>query len=431
MSAAPESRKPRVALPAILIGIGAFLVALALMMAFVVVPSQKVMPLDADSISLTEEAPANLFIAADFAQDKPTPSNADRPECRPQEEPAEEEPAEGEEAEGEPAPEDGEVVPAHDEKAEDLLPMSCFMERGVPVIAQRQVYSVEPGDKDTVTLQAAQAILRTDRLDSGDGTDALVNATLDRITGDRKTGEPVDGNNGSVQMVSSRVTEDAPTEFHRQGLQYKFPFDAKQQDYDYFDLSTMTVNPIHFVEESEVNGVKVNVYRQELGPIDMFESLSKHFQETEKGFSETVNTILTSYNLKSPAVRWGIEDGDPMREVSMHRFYTNTRTLKVAQSTGQIMFGQEEQFQFFAQNQQEAEAFWNDKAAVQQERENPTRTAISYTGTWDQATIDRATASTKETEGRMNTMGTMLPIGLGIIGLLFVLGGVLTMRRKG
>lgn len=423
MSAASESRKPRVLLPAILVGIGAFLVALALMMAFVVVPSQKVTPLDAESMSLTEEAPANLFVAGNFAKGEPTPTNADRPECQAR---PEEAPAEGE------APEEG--APEGEEAAEpaaEEIPMSCFMERGVPVIAQRQVHSVEPGDKDQVTLQAAQSILRADRMDSGDGTEALVNATMDRITADRKTGEPVEGNNGSVQLVPAEASQQAPTEFHRDGIQYKFPFDPEQKDYDYFDLNTMTVNPISFVEESEVNGVAVNVYRQELGPIDMFESLSKHFQETESGFNETVNTILASYNLKGAAGRWGVEGVDPQQEVSMHRFYTNTRTLKIAKSTGQIMFGQEEQFQFFAQNQEEADAFWNDKAAVEEERTNPTRTAIAYTGTWDQATIDRATEGTKETEGRMNTMGTVLPISLGIIGLLFVLGGVLTMRRKG
>ena len=434
MTASPQNRRPRVILPAILLGIGALLIALALMLAFVVVPAQKVTPLDSSAVSITETKPANVLVAGAFAAGEPTPNNVDAPECRAPEPAAEEPNAEeagaGEDdAAAEGAAEDGEQAAANEPAQPAELPMSCFMETDVPVIAKRQVYSVEPGDADKITLQVAQSVLRTDRLDSGDGSDALISATVDRITTDRRTGEPVEGINGSIEMVPQEITGTPPTEFSRTGVQYKWPFDPEQRSYEYFDLATMTHHPIDFVEETEVDGVAAYTYRQEVGPINMFDSLSKHFQETEGGYSEVANTILASYRLSSTAGRWGLE-GDPNREVDMYRFYTNTRTITVSKVTGQILFGEEAQFQFFAEDQQQAEDFYNDKAAVEQERQHPTRTAMAFTGSWDQETMDAAVENSLKSENLLNTVGRIVPISLGIIGLLFVIGGLLTMRRR-
>lgn len=417
--------KTRLVLPAIFFGLGAFLITLALMLVFVVVPSQKVTPLELDSLTVTEEAPANLLVGANFAAGEPTPGNAEREECRP---PAPEEAGEGEDPE---APAEGEGEEAQPEEApEDApLPMSCFMEAGIPTVAQRQVYSVEPGDKDVVTFQASQSLLRQDRLDDGDEEGALVQATKDRVTMDRKTAEPIEGNNGSIELVDAETTGEAPAEFHRDGLQYKWPFDPKEQDYDYFDASTFTTNPIHFVEESEVDGVPVNVYRQEVGPINMYESIAAHFQAINPGFSQSVNSILASYRISGTAGAWGL-DGDPNREVRMNRFYTNERTISVSKSTGQILNGRENQFQFFAEDQGAADAFFADKAAVEKEKQQPTRTAFSYDGAWDQPTIDRAVDRSQDSDARVTLYGRTLPISLGIIGLLFIIGGFFVTRRS-
>ena len=417
--------KTRLVLPAIFFGLGAFLITLALMLVFVVVPSQKVTPLELDSLTTTEEAPANLLVGANFQAGEPTPGNAEREECRP---PAPEEAGEGEDPE---APAEGEGEEAQPEEApEDApLPMSCFMEAGIPTVAQRQVYSVEPGDEDVVTFQASQSLLRQDRLDEGDEEGALVQASKDRVTMDRKTAEPIEGNNGSVELVDAETTGEAPAEFHRDGLQYKWPFDPKEQDYDYFDVSTFTTNPIHFVEESEVDGVPVNVYRQEVGPINMYESIAAHFQAINPGFSQTVNSILASYRINGTAGSWGL-DGDPNREVRMNRFYTNERTISVSKSTGQILNGRENQFQFFAEDQGAADAFFADKAAVEKEKQQPTRTAFSYDGAWDQPTIDRAVDRSQDSDSRVTLYGRTLPISLGIIGLLFIIGGFFVTRRS-
>lgn len=418
--------KARLALPAIFFGLGAFLITLALMLVFVVVPSQKVTPLELDSLTTTEEAPANLLVGVNFASGEPTPGNAEREECRP---PAPEVEGEGEDAEAPAEGEEGEEAKPEEPKKDAPLPMSCFMEVGIPTVAQRQVYSVEPGDKDTVTFQATQSVLRQDRIDEGDEEGALVQATKDRVTMDRKSAEPIDGNNGSVELVDAETTGEAPAEFHRDGLQYKWPFDPKQEDYDYFDASTFTTNPIHFVEESEVVGVPVNVYRQEVGPVDMYKSIAAHFQAINPGFSQAVNSILASYRINGTAGSWGL-DGDPNREVRMNRFYTNERTISVSKSTGQILNGRENQFQFFAEDQGAADAFFADKAAVEKEKQQPTRTAFSYDGAWDQPTIDRAVDRSQDSDSRVTLYGRTLPISLGIIGLLFIIGGFFVTRRK-
>lgn len=422
-SSTSGARRSRGLLPAILLGIGGFALALALMLVFVVVPSQKVTPLDVDALSVTEKYDANLLNSAAFASGKPTEGNASKPECRPAEEKPAEEPApEGEGTEADAAP-----APAPAEPA--VMPMSCFMEHGTPIVSQRQVYGVEPGNKDVTTFQAMQSVLRADKLEEGDDKGALINATKDRVTLDRKSAEPVEGNNGTFEIVSSDQTGEAPTEFHRDGLQYKWPFDPKEQDYDYFDSSTFTTNPIHFLETSEVDGVAVNVYQQDLGPIDMYKSIAAHLQAVNPGFSQVTNSILASYRLKGTAGAWGLE-GDAKREVQMNRFYTNKRTIKVSQKTGQILEGREEQFQFFAEDQGKADEFWGNKAAVEQERNAPTRTAINFVAQWDQPTIDRAVAFSNKSANKINTFGRILPISLGIIGFLFVVGGVLVARRK-
>lgn len=420
--------KARLALPAIFFGLGAFLITLALMLVFVVVPSQKVTPLELDSLTITEEAPANLLVGANFASGEPTPGNAEREECRPPA-PEEEGEGEGEDAEAPAEGEEGEEAKPEEPQEDAPLPMSCFMEAGIPTVAQRQVYSVEPGDKDTVTFQATQSVLRQDRIEEGDEEGALVQATKDRVTLDRKSAKPIDGNNGSVELVDAETTGEAPAEFHRDGLQYKWPFDPKQEDYDYFDASTFTTNPIHFVEESEVDGVPVNVYRQEVGPVDMYKSIAAHFQAINPGFSQAVNSILASYRINGTAGSWGL-DGDPNREVRMNRFYTNERTISVSKSTGQILNGRENQFQFFAEDQGAADEFFADKAAVEKEKQQPTRTAFAYDAAWDQPTIDRAVERSQASDSKITLYGRTLPISLGIIGLLFIVGGFFVTRRK-
>ncbi|MFL0578873.1 DUF3068 domain-containing protein [Dietzia sp. 179-F 9C3 NHS] len=418
----------KTSLPAIiLIGLGAFLITLALALVFFVVPSQKKTPLDINSTTVTETVDGTVLVGRALASGTPTDMNADKPECRPaggeEGEGAEGEGAEGEAAEGE----EGEGAEGGAADAE--IPVSCFIDAGIPMYSQRRVQAVEPSDGDVITLQAAQSLMRED-IAGSDGVEGLINASVDRITLDRVSSEPVDEPTSTLQMTTTGDPEaDAPTGFVREGLQYKFPFDAEQKDYDYFDASTFTTNPISFVGETEIKGIKAYEYRQDLGPIDMWSSIRDHFSSISTGYDQRVESILASYRREGQkAGVWGLE-GDPERDVDMRRYYTNTRQIWVNPETGQIIDGKEDIFQFFAPSQEEADEFFADKAAVEEEIANPTRTAVRFQSGWNEETHEATGAAAQQTQDTLNTFGRIVPIVLGVLGVLsLVIGLVLGMR---
>ena len=407
----------RSSIPAmVLVGLGAFLLTIALALVFFVVPSQKKTPLDINSTTVTEVVPGAVLVGKALAGNTPTELNADRPECRPADGGAE-----GDDAEGAEGAEGTEAEGASD--SEEQLPVNCFIDNDIPMFSQRRVMAVEPSDSDTVTFQAAQTLMREDKAESGDEA-ALINATIDRVTLDRVTAEPVDEPTSTVQLTPSAGDGAAPTGFARSGVQYKFPFDTEQRAYDYFDASTFTTNPIEFVGETTVGGVEAYEFKQELGPIDMWSSIRDHFASISDGYDPTVESVLASYKREGmKAGAWGLE-GDPEREVDMTRFYTNTRTVWVNPETGQIVNGSEQQFQFFAENQAEADAFFADKAAVEEEKANPTRTAVRFDSGWDEATKERTLAGAQDSADTLNTFGRIVPIILGILGILSLAGGI-------
>lgn len=388
-------------LPAmILIGLGAFLLTLALALVFFVVPAQKKTPLDINATTVTETSQGTVLVGKALASNTPTDGNKDKRECRP----------EGEDAE---------------------IPVSCFIDADIPMYSQRRVQAVEPSDGDVITMQAAQSLLREDKSGS-DGVEGLINASIDRVTLDRVTAEPIDEATSTLQMTTTGDPEkDAPTGFVRKGLQYKFPFDAKQQDYDYFDASTFTTNPISYVGETEINGIKAYEYRQDLGPIDMWASIRDHFSSISTGYDQRVESILASYRREGEkAGKWGLE-GDPEREVDMRRYYTNTRQVWVNPATGQIIDGKENIFQFFAPSQQDADRLFADKAAMEKEKANPTRTAVQFQSGWNEETHERTGAAAQESQDTLTTFGRTVPIVLGVLGILSLLAGLFLGMRGG
>ena len=404
----------------ILVGLGAFLITIALALVFFVVPNQKKTPLDINSTTVTEVAPGAILVGGALASNTPTDLNADRPECRP-------------EGEGDDEGEDGAAEAAEGEAADDSdvqLPVTCFIDNDVPLYSQRRVMAVEPSDADVITLQAAQSLLREDMGD-GEDVEALINATIDRVTLDRVSSEPVDEATSTLQVVATGGEDTAPAGFVRDGLQYKFPFDTEQRAYDYFDASTFTTNPIEFVGETTVGGVEAYEFSQDLGPIDMWSSIRDHFASISDGYDPAVESILASYRREGmTAGQWGME-GDPEREVDMRRFYTNTRTVYVNPDTGQIINGKEDIFQFFAEDQDEAEEFFSDAARVEEERTDPTRTAVRFESGWNQETQDSTLAGAQDSADTLNTFGRVVPAVLGILGLLSLIGGIVLGLRGG
>ncbi|WP_141564655.1 DUF3068 domain-containing protein [Dietzia alimentaria] len=423
----------------VLVGLGAFLITIALALVFFVVPAQKKTPLDINSTTVTETAQGTVLVGKALAGNTPTELNADRPECSAGDAgSAEGDEAEGEAAQGEAAEGEAAEGAAEGDEAEDAaetpeaeIPVTCFIDNDIPMYSQRRVQAVEPSDGEVITMQAAQSLLREDL--EGDDAAGLINATIDRITLDRVTAMPVDEPTSTLQVVSSgdKGDETAPTGFVRNGLQYKFPFDTEQKNYDYFDASTFTTNPISFVGETTVGGMDAYEFKQELGPIDMWSSIRDHFAAISDGYDPAVESILASYRREGmTAGQWGLK-GDPKREVDMRRFYTNTRTVWVNPATGQIINGKEDIYQFFAEDQDEAEAFFNDKARMEEEKSEPTRTAVRFQSGWNEETQDGTLAAAQDSSDTLNTFGRVVPLVLGILGLLSLVGGLVLGLRGG
>lgn len=428
MTRQSSSEGRRASIPAlVLIGLGAFLLTIAVALVFFVVPAQKKTPLDINSTTVTDTTAGSVLVAGALAGNTPTEANAEREECRV---PEEEAPAEGEGGE---AAEGEDAEAAEGAEGEDAqIPVSCFIDSDIPLYSQRRVQAVEPSDGDDITMQAAQSLIRDDQSGS-DGAEGLVNATIDRLTADRESAMPIDEPVSTLQLVTSGDPENevAPAGFVREGLQYKFPFGTEQKDYPYFDASTFTTNPISFVGETTVGGVEAYEFRQEIGPIDMWSSIRDHFASVSSGYDPTVESVLASYRRDGmPAGQWGLE-GDPEREVDMHRFYTNTRTVWVNPTTGQIVNGSEDIFQFFAEDQDAADEFFQDKAAVDAEKNDPTRTAVQFDAAWNEETVETTGAEAQESADTLNTFGRVVPAILGILGVISLAAGVFLGVRGG
>lgn len=417
----------RASVPAmVLVGLGAFLLTIVVALVFFVVPAQKKTPLDINSTTVTDTTSGAILVGGALASNTPTEGNADRDECRAPEGSGDENADEADETEGS---DDAEGAPETEEAA---FPVTCFIDNNIPVFSQRHVQAVEPSDSDVITMQAAQSLVREDKSGS-EGTEGLINATIDRLTADRESAMPIDEAVSTLRMVSSGdpANEVAPAGFVRNGIQYKFPFDTEQKDYPYFDSSTFTTNPISFVGETTVGGVEAYEFKQELGPIDMWKSIREHFASISSGYDPSVGSILASYRREGmKAGDWGLA-GDPAREVDMHRFYTNTRTVWVNPKTGQIVNGDENIYQFFAEDQAEAEAFFNDKAGMEQEKAEPTRTAVRFEAAWNEETIETTGAGAQESADMLNTFGRLIPAILGILGILSLAGGIVLGIRGG
>lgn len=111
-------------------------------------------------------------------------------------------------------------------------------------------------------------------------------------------------------LTDPTKTENATYE----GLYFKFPFDVQQREYQWYDTTLKRAEPIRFVREDEIEGTRVYVFEQKLGP-------------------EEVQTIDAPASLFTPGGTGNVE----AREM-----YTNTRTLWVEPVTGVLIDGNEQ-----------------------------------------------------------------------------------------
>jgi hypothetical protein len=195
--------------------------------------------------------------------------------------------------------------------------------RDVPLIGQRHALVVEPSDATLMTVQAAASVRRGDI----DGNAAMLTASVDTVTIDRVTGQPVPDGVGTIQSRDDVPAETVP----HTGLQYRFPFSTEKTSYPYFDTISRTSTPIDYVDDTTINGVRVFHFHQRVAPVDL-----------------AATTPPISPPLTLPARKWGIADTD--EPITMHRWYTTERDLWVEPNTGAIVQARESSRIYFARH---------------------------------------------------------------------------------
>ena len=112
-------------------------------------------------------------------------------------------------------------------------------------------------------------------------------------------------------------------------------------------------------------------------------------------------------------------------EVEMSRYYTVHRVLRVQPDTGVIVNGSEEVFQYYAQDDEDAQRIYENK---EEEIKNPTRTAVYFPGAWDDESRKQQMSKASDGIKKMKLMGTILPWILGAVGLILLVIGWIAHR---
>ncbi|MEV6358752.1 DUF3068 domain-containing protein [Nocardia asteroides] len=292
---------------------------------------------------------------------------------------------------------------AESQKGEDSLVLDsksltqgdgpAVVNKDVPLISQRFVTVEEPSDADEMTLQAGQTLRRTDV----QGDTGLLTATIDRVTIDRTDGMPVDTEpNGSIAVTVNKDGSVMEPVQHT-GLGYRFPIGTEKKTYPYFDINVRKSFDANFIEETEINNTKVY-----------------HFQMTAP-VTSTWDVVQSPTNrLTLPASKWGVTDVPADQPVTMTRFYTNVRDLWVEPETGTVIKGGESIHLFYG------------RAA-----DKPEVTALKSHIVFDEATVESQIAIAKENTDKLSLFGRVVPIVLGVLGVIALLAGLFLGLRGG
>ncbi|MFE9321470.1 DUF3068 domain-containing protein [Nocardia sp. NPDC052278] len=265
------------------------------------------------------------------------------------------------------------------------------IDTNVPLISQRFLTVEEPSDATEMTVQAGQTLRRIDK----QGDTGLLTATVDRVTIDRKTGEPVAKDpNGSIAVTVNKDMQSIADPVQHTGLQYRFPIGTEKKSYPYFDVNARKSYDAKFIEESEINDMKVYHFQMSVPVTNLWEVIQS-----------------PSNKLSLPASKWGLEGDDP---VTMTRFYTDTRDLWVEPQTGTVVKGGEQIHLYYARS-----------------GDHPDVTALKSHLVFDENTIESQISVAKENIDKLSLYGRIMPIVLGVLGVAAVVGGVFLGIRGG
>ncbi|MDP3890190.1 DUF3068 domain-containing protein [Nocardioides sp.] len=203
--------------------------------------------------------------------------------------------------------------------------------------------------------------------------------SIERVAFDAHTGEAVDCCGTYAETV-----EGQPEEVTFEGLVFKFPFGTQKESYDFWDSTLLRAVPIAYVDTEDVEGVET--YR----------------------FEHVIEPTVTG-TMEAPASILGEEaEGN----LEAERTYSNTRTLWVEPRTGVIL--------------KRAEAQLNTLRYDGEDRVTLTEVTTGYT--------DETVKANAEEYGSLGNMlhlvNVVLPLVLGVLGLVAIIGGALLLRRR-
>lgn len=265
-------------------------------------------------------------------------------------------------------------------------PGTAKVDTNVPLVSQRYLTVENPADATEMTVQAGQTLRRIDK----QGDTGLLTATIDRVTIDRKTGEPVAKEpNGAIAVSVDKDMQSVLEPVQHVGLQYRFPIGTEKKAYPYFDLNARATFDIKYIEETEINNMKVYHFQQTI-PVTNLNDVYKTPTSKIDGLT---------------AEKWGVEGNGP---ITMYRYYTNTRDLWVEPETGTVVKGGEQIHLFYART-----------------ADKPEVTALKSHIVFDEKTIESQIAVAKENIDKLSIFGRTMPIILGVLGVLALIAGVI------
>lgn len=175
----------------------------------------------------------------------------------------------------------------------------------VPVLAWSVTHSnSEQSDDDVVVFQNSSCLVKDeggidDCISDDDPQDRLLSATVDNFATDR------------VTAVAINDPEYLPAEAQEhEGLINKWPFEAKQETYTYWDSVSKAGVDAVFDRTEEIDGLELYVYTVSLSgvPIDLTEDVRGTYDDDKEVWIEPLTGSIV--NQTDSQVRYG-EDGEP------------------------------------------------------------------------------------------------------------------------
>jgi Porin PorA len=254
-----------------------------------------------------------------------------------------------------------------------------------PVATGTGTYFNRSPDKLAEVTGAELQNVRTVRGDVGAGTDdiavwdsfnstvavadkGVLTASQERIALDRVTGQSV------------RCCGEHPA---HQGLTLKFPFDTRKQSYQFWDGPANAASPAEFRGEEVVEGVEVYRFEQRI------DRMTLRTQEVPGSLA-----------------------GDPEADsVTTNVVYSNRKTLWVEPTTGIIVKAQQDATQ-----------------VLETPAGEPVLTLLDAVLTYDEATVKANAEEASSGAGRLRLLGTVLPVGAVLVGLVLASVGLFLLR---